>query len=89
MLKDITGKLAEKKARMTVTDAAKDLILETGYDVQYGARPLKRAIQTLIEDKLAKLALTGKITENSSIVADRSGDEISITVTSFEAEKAS
>lgn len=89
MLKDITGKLAEKKARMTVTDTAKDLILETGYDVQYGARPLKRAIQTLIEDKLAKLALTGKITENSSIVADRSGDEISITVTSFEAEKAS
>ncbi len=88
MLRDITEKLAEKKARMTITDGAKDLILETGYDAQYGARPLKRAIQTLIEDKLAKLALTGKITENSNITADRSGDEISITVTSFGAENA-
>lgn len=83
MLKNITSKLAEKKAEMVITDAAKDLILETGYDAQYGARPLKRAIQTLIEDKLAKLALTGQIHENSAIVADKAGDEISITVTSF------
>lgn len=84
MLRDITDKLAEKKARITITDAAKDLILEKGYDVQYGARPLKRAIQTLIEDKLAKLSLTGKIRENSVITADRSGDEIVVTAASFE-----
>ena len=87
MLGDITDKLAEKKARITVTDAAKDLILEKGYDVQYGARPLKRAIQMLLEDKLAKLSLTGKIRENSVITADRSGDEMTVTVTSFEPEQ--
>ena len=62
------------------TDAAKDLILESGYDVKFGARPLKRAIRSLLEDKLAKLALTGKITENAQITADADGDEITLTV---------
>ena len=76
MLKDITNKLNENNTELVITDEAKDLILETGYDVKYGARPLKRAIQTLVEDKLAKLMLTGKILENSLIRAERSGDEI-------------
>lgn len=76
LLKDITEKMTEKGASFVVTDAAKDIILETGYDVKYGARPLKRAIQKLIEDKLAKLALTGKITEGVQIVADSENGEI-------------
>ena len=80
MLKDITDKLAEKKAALIITDSAKDLILEKGYDVQYGARPLKRAIRVLIEDKLARLSLTGKIKENSVVTAERKDDEIEITV---------
>ena len=80
MLKDITDKISEKKATITVTDAAKDLILQTGYDVKYGARPLKRAIRSLLEDKLAKLALTGKISENAQIVADAVNNEIVITI---------
>lgn len=84
LLKDIKDKLAEKKAELTVTDAAKDLILEKGYDVQYGARPLKRSIQTLIEDKLARLTLTGKIKEDCVVVCDRDGDELSVTVAAFE-----
>ena len=76
LLKDITEKMTEKGASFVVTDAAMDIILETGYDVKYGARPLKRAIQKLIEDKLAKLALTGKITEGVQIVADSENGEI-------------
>lgn len=84
MLKKVIKKFEEKKAVFTVTDSAKDLILEKGYDAQYGARPLKRAIQTLIEDKLAKLVLTEGIKENSLISADRSGDEIVLTVTNME-----
>ena len=48
---------------------------------------MKRAIQMLLEDKLAKLSLTGKIRENSVITADRSGDEMTVTVTSFEPEQ--
>lgn len=80
MLKNITDKLKEKNATLIVSDDAKELILEKGYDVKYGARPLKRAIQTLIEDKLAKLALTGEIKENSVITATRNGDELTLTI---------
>ncbi len=80
MLKDITDKISEKKATITVTDDAKDLILQSGYDVKFGARPLKRAIRSLLEDKLAKLALTGKISENTEIVADAKDGEIVISV---------
>ena len=80
MLKDITSRLGEKKVTLTVTDAAKELILETGYDAQYGARPLKRAIQKLVEDKLARMSLTGKIQENSAVICDREGDEIAVSV---------
>ena len=80
LLKDISQKISEKNASITITDAAKDLILESGYDVKYGARPLKRAIRSLLEDKLAKLALTGKITENAQITADADGKEITLTV---------
>lgn len=80
MLKDITKKLQEKKSTLLVTDSAKDLILEKGYDKEYGARPLKRAIQKLLEDKLAKLTLTEGIKKNSTIIADRCGDEINLIV---------
>lgn len=84
MLKDITEKLKEKKANLVVTDDAKELILEKGYDAQYGARPLKRSIETLLEDKLAQLSLTGKICEDCVITADRSDDEINLSVASFD-----
>ena len=80
MLNDITEKISEKNASITVTDAAKDLILESGYDVKFGARPLKRAIRSLLEDKLAKLALTGKIKENTQITADAKNNEIVLTI---------
>ena len=80
MLNDITEKISEKNASITVTDAAKDLILESGYDVKFGARPLKRAIRSMLEDKLAKLALTGKIKENTQITADAKNNEIVLTI---------
>jgi len=81
LLKDIRTKLAEKNATITITDAAKTVILKEGYDIKYGARPLKRSIQKLLEDKLAKLTLTGKICENCTIVADSTNEnDIEITV---------
>ncbi len=79
LLKDITTRLTEKGTILRVTDAAKELILEKGYDKKYGARPLNRAIQTLLEDKLAQLSLTGKIMHNTVITADRDGDMITVT----------
>lgn len=82
LLKDIVAKLTEKGAKFVVTDEAKELILEKGYDRKYGARPLKRAIQKLLEDKLSQLSLTGQITSGCTITADRNGDEISMTIAS-------
>ena len=80
MLKDITGRMAQKGAVIEITENAKDLILEKGYDAKFGARPLKRAIQRLIEDKLAEFSLRNTITENTHITADRHGDEIELTI---------
>ncbi len=80
LLKDITEKIHEKGAVFTITDAAKEVILNQGYDVKYGARPLKRAIQRLLEDKLSRLSLTGQITAGKTITADAENDDIVVYV---------
>ncbi len=79
LLEDIRNKFAEKNAEITITDAAIDVIAKNGYDVKYGARPLKRSIQKLLEDKLAKLSLTGKITNGSKIIVDSDNNDLSVT----------
>lgn len=83
LLKDITEKLHEKGAQITVTDAAKEIILNSGYDKKYGARPLKRAIQNLLEDKLAKLSLNGQIKKGTQITADAQDNEIVLSAVSI------
>ena len=80
MLFDIVGRMAEKGAEIVITEGAKDLILEKGYDPKFGARPLKRAIQKLLEDKIAEFSLREAISENTHITVDRKGDEIELTI---------
>jgi ATP-dependent Clp protease ATP-binding subunit ClpB len=63
--------LAERKMVMQVTDAAKELIAEEGYDPAYGARPLKRAIQRLVQNPLAIRVLEGAFEEGDTVVVDR------------------
>ena len=58
------------------TDDAKDLLVEEGYDPAMGARPLRRAIQRLLEDPLADELLHGTLTEGLVIVVDRDGDKM-------------
>ena len=79
LLKDIYDKMSEKGAFLTVTDSAKEIILKNGYDKKYGARPLKRSIQSLLEDELAKLSLTGEIKKGTRIIADAADDILSVT----------
>lgn len=83
LLRDIYEKMSEKGAELTVTEAAKEIILEKGYDQKYGARPLKRAIRTLVEDKLVNLSLTGEIKKGSRIIADANDGDIIVTVVSL------
>ena len=65
---------------ITITDSAKELILEKGYDIKYGARPLKRAIRSLVEDKLSRLSIEGKITEGCNVIVDTEDKEIVVDV---------
>ena len=62
--------LAEKKIDLVVSGPAKDLVLKEGYDEQFGARPLKRAIQRLIQDPLALAILNGDFGEGDVVLAD-------------------
>lgn len=64
---------------LEITQEAKDFLAEKGYDKQYGARPLKRAIQTHIEDNLAEILLRGEAKQGDTILVDVSTDKEKIT----------
>jgi ATP-dependent Clp protease ATP-binding subunit ClpB len=73
-LAGLLKRLADRKIRLTLTDAAKQAIVDEGYDPTYGARPLKRTIQRRILDPLAKLVLEGRFGEGDHVTADLGGD---------------
>jgi ATP-dependent Clp protease ATP-binding subunit ClpB len=62
-----------------VSDAAKDLLAEGGFDPVYGARPLRRTIQRLVLDPLAQSVLKGEFHEGDTIRVDASGGELTFT----------
>jgi ATP-dependent Clp protease ATP-binding subunit ClpB len=72
----LAHRLAERKITLKLTDAAKTLLAERGYDPLFGARPLKRTIQNDLENPLAKQIIAGKIKEGDTITADKVGEEI-------------
>jgi ATP-dependent Clp protease ATP-binding subunit ClpC len=74
--------------RIKLTDKAKDFLAEKGYDQQYGARPLNRAIQKYLEDALAEEILKGELSEGDIILADYSGEGDELTITVDKKEKA-
>src|SRR5207245_7313945 len=71
--------LAERKLGLEVTSAAKQLIVDEGYDPVYGARPLKRAVQRLLQNPLALAALEGQYVEGDRVRVDRSKEGTSLT----------
>jgi ATP-dependent Clp protease ATP-binding subunit ClpC len=77
-LKRIRKQLAEQQIGLEVTDAAKDLLAKRGYDRQFGARPLRRIIQNLIEDPLAEAILAGRFKPGSTVVIDVRDDLLTI-----------
>ncbi|TFG93157.1 MAG: ATP-dependent chaperone ClpB, partial [Syntrophobacterales bacterium] len=70
----IQKRLQDRKINLELTDKAREYISEEGYSPIYGARPLKRALQRIIEDNLATKILEGEIVEGDDIVADMNGD---------------
>ncbi|HTU41242.1 MAG TPA: ATP-dependent chaperone ClpB, partial [Candidatus Aquilonibacter sp.] len=69
-LEDVRRLLADRKISIELTDAAKDLLFTQGYDANFGARPLKRAIQKLIQDPLALKILDGEILHGDHVIID-------------------
>jgi ATP-dependent Clp protease ATP-binding subunit ClpB len=69
-------RLSARKLRVELSDEAKDLLVEQGWDTVYGARPLKRAIQKAILDPLALDVLEGKFHEGDVVHVDRDGDRL-------------
>ena len=69
-LQSITTRLSAMNIKLNLTDEAKDFLVEKGYDVKYGARPLKRTLQRYIEDSLAEEILKGSVKESSEISVD-------------------
>ena len=69
-LEDLRRLLAERKISLELTDAAKDLLFTAGYDPNFGARPLKRAIQKLVQDPLALKILDGEVLHGDHVVVD-------------------
>ena len=74
LLKDVRKRLAEEELTLKLTDQATDFLVKHGYDEQYGARPLKRAIQKFIEDPLSEKILMGEFSRNDEIEVDVSPD---------------
>jgi ATP-dependent Clp protease ATP-binding subunit ClpB len=72
-------RLAVRRITISVSDAAKRWLADTGYDPAYGARPLRRLIQTAIGDPLAKLLIGGQVTDGSSVHVDHTAEGLTIT----------
>jgi len=69
-LETLGKRLQERELRLEVTEAAKDLLMDEGYDTTFGARPLKRTIQQRLENPLAKRILAGDFTDGDTIKID-------------------
>src|SRR5439155_26960289 len=72
-LEDVRRLLADRKISLELTDAARDLLFAEGYDPNFGARPLKRAIQKLIQDPLALKILDGEVLHGDHLMVDAHG----------------
>jgi ATP-dependent Clp protease ATP-binding subunit ClpB len=75
-LRGLEARLADRRVALEITDAARARLADLGYDPTFGARPLKRAIQAHLTDKLALLVLDGTLAEDSTVVVDAADGEL-------------
>ncbi|MDD1367431.1 ATP-dependent chaperone ClpB, partial [Bacillus sp. MHSD17] len=80
IVKELQGRLSERHITVELTDAAKEFVVDAGFDPMYGARPLKRYVQRQVETKLARELIAGTITDNSHVVVDVENNELVVHV---------
>jgi ATP-dependent Clp protease ATP-binding subunit ClpB len=78
-LERLRRRLADRRLTLVVSDGARQWLAEHGYDPQYGARPLRRLVQSAIGDKLAKALLSGEIRDGDVVTVDRDGQTLTVT----------
>jgi ATP-dependent Clp protease ATP-binding subunit ClpC len=86
LLGRVRDQLRAQQIELAVTQEAKDHIIKLGYDIDYGARPLRRVIQTMVEDPLAEALLLGRYTAGMTVLVDKS-DDAGLTIEPLTAEK--
>src|SRR6202790_3458620 len=79
-LEDVRRLLADRKISLELTDAAKELLLTEGFDPSFGARPLKRAIQKLVQDPLAMKILDGEVIHGDHVIVDARGGKVKFEI---------
>jgi len=80
MAKEVINRLKDMDIDLDISSEAVDLISKEGTDLEYGARPLKRAIQKALEDELSEAILKGDVKKGSKVVADVENDKIVFTM---------
>ena len=75
-MKDLNARLSEREISVELSDDARKLIVDEGYDPIYGARPLKRYIQKTVETLAAKLILSGSISQGDTILIEAAGEDL-------------
>ena len=85
MIKDLQGRLLERKLSIELTEEARSWLAKAGYDPQFGARPLRRAIERYVENPLSTQVLRGEFNEGDTVVVDVEGDELTFTSKAAEA----
>lgn len=80
LLEGINKRLADMKIVISLSPAAKDFIVQEGTDIVYGARPLKRALQKMIEDEIADMILRNEIKNDVTIKVDIQNDKLNFAV---------
>ena len=76
LLRDVENQLKDKQISLEVTDAAKEYLAEEGYDPNFGARPLRRLIQNVLEDRLSEELLAGRLKAGDVAMVDMEDGEI-------------
>ena len=71
----VASRLTDRRIKLDVTDAAREWLANTGYDPAYGARPLRRLVQTEVGDQLARMLLAGKVHDGDTVLVDQPGGE--------------
>lgn len=80
---ELAKNLKERRLRLSVTQAAKDWLADMGYDPAYGARPLRRLVQTEIGNQLAGMLLAGKVHDGDTVLVDHTGDGEHLTLSAM------